>query len=633
MAESPPLLWACRRRIVQRIVAENKFGMNERLLRRVPSFANLSEEEISALANSLFEQRVTKNQTLLREGAAADAIFLVKQGSLSSPQKAGDAEPTMVGPGGILGEEGLLLPQGEGKWPQTLSAVTEVAVVLKLSRSELIAKLGAELPQVILNSFVRKVLRTIQLFDALNEEEVDQFMRSFHANDVPAGSDIVREGDGSCDFVILHRGTARATGSGPYAGRELNAGDYFGELALLGLPVNTNTITATSPVTTLSIDKQSFIQMLGPLEGIIVRENALRDKKAQGSKMPAIGRVGLHPVAPLGRGTFGTVELVWHEETQMPFCLKRIQKLKVVALKQTERTISELELMRTFEHPFIPRFAASFDEPDCVSLLLEVALGGELTSVIARSGGLGISHESARFYCANILSALAYLHRQKIIHRDVKPENVVLDHTGYVKLVDYGYAKQLKTSTSRTWTLCGTPQYMAPEVITSAGHGLAIDYWALGILTHEMLTGSVPFDADDAMRIYKAVLKGKVSFPKRLKQSAKDFVSKLLTVDATKRLGSQRGASAVEVAVQPFLKSLSIDALERRLLPAPHVPKVAGPKDASNFDAISDESSTEDWTHERWAWAHDRLGRARAGYEALAEAFGDPNGSTRSASR
>jgi len=346
----------------------------------------------------------------------------------------------------------------------------------------------------------------------------------------------------------------------------------------------------------------------------------------QDKKLPGIQQAELRSVAPLGRGTFGTVELVWHEETQMPFCLKRMEKLRVVALDQTQNAISELELLRVLEHPFIPRLNACFDEPDSVSLLLEVALGGELTSVIARGtghGAVGISNESARFYCANILSALAYLHRQKIIHRDVKPENVVLDHTGYLKLVDYGYAKQLRTSASRTWTLCGTPQYMAPELITCVGHGLATDWWSLGILTYEMLTGSVPFDGKDVMRVYKRVLNSKVSYPTRVKAAAKDFIRKLLVADPSKRLGSKRSSTSVQVASHPFLKTMSMDAIEKRQLLPPQKPKLSGPEDASNFTVLADMPFEEDRTNEQWAVAHDRGGAARADYEALAEAYGD----------
>lgn len=203
----------------------------------------------------------------------------------------------------------------------------------------------------------------------------------------------------------------------------------------------------------------------------------------------------------------------------------------------------------------------------------------------------------------SVVSALLYLHGRLLIYRDIKPENIVLDAEGHVKLVDFAFAKQLASAADRAWTLCGTPQYLAPEVITSQGHSFPYDWWAVGILTFEVLTGYAPFgdESGDAMKIYKQILDNKVVYPRRVPKAPRDMIDQLLVADPTQRLGSsvRRGG---DVAQHPFLRSLSLADLERRAVKPPHVP--APVSDAAEplppfeveetpYDALDREAKTE----------------------------------------
>ena len=164
--------------------------------------------------------------------------------------------------------------------------------------------------------------------------------------------------------------------------------------------------------------------------------------------------------------------------------------------------------------------------------------GGELFTYLRRAPYFSVS--TSLFFSAEIISALSYLHSLNIVYRDLKPENILLDREGHVVITDFGFAKRVP---DRTWTLCGTPEYLAPEIIQSKGHNKAVDWWALGILIYEMLAGYPPFFDDNTFVIYQKILAGRIEWPKNLDKVAKDLIKKLLVKDRTRRLGSMKGGA------------------------------------------------------------------------------------------
>ncbi|KAK7012588.1 protein kinase A catalytic subunit, partial [Halocaridina rubra] len=172
-------------------------------------------------------------------------------------------------------------------------------------------------------------------------------------------------------------------------------------------------------------------------------------------------------------------------------------------------------------------------------MLFEYVCGGELFSYLRNAGKFPMT--TAVFYASEIVSALEYLHSLSIVYRDLKPENLLLDRDGHLKITDFGFAKKLTDRYGeKTWTLCGTPEYLAPEIIQSKGHNKAVDWWALGILIYEMLAGYPPFFDDNPFGIYEKILGGRVEWPRHLDATAKDLIKKLLTQDRTKRLGNMK---------------------------------------------------------------------------------------------
>jgi serine/threonine protein kinase len=280
----------------------------------------------------------------------------------------------------------------------------------------------------------------------------------------------------------------------------------------------------------------------------------------------------------LGTGTFGRVYLIRHKSTGKYYAMKTLKKSEVVRLKQVEHINSEKQILSTIRHPFIVTLYRSFQDEKYLYMLEEYVIGGEMFSHLRRAGRF--SNEVTRFYAAEIVLALEYLHSLNIVYRDLKPENLLIDHQGHIKITDFGFAKRVE---DRTWTLCGTPEYLAPEIIQSKGHGKAVDWWALGILIFEMLAGYPPFFDDNPFGIYEKILGGRITFPSHFDPNAKDLIRKLLAADRTRRLGNLKGGAA-DVKNHKWFKGVDWEALYHKRVPAPIIPEVEHEGDTSHFE-------------------------------------------------
>ncbi|KAJ3090648.1 hypothetical protein HK102_003096 [Quaeritorhiza haematococci] len=293
-------------------------------------------------------------------------------------------------------------------------------------------------------------------------------------------------------------------------------------------------------------------------------------------------------VKTIGTGTFGRVYLTRYRRTDQYYAMKVLKKVEVVRLKQVEHINSEKQILSQINFPFIVNLLCTFQDDKSLYMLEEYVVGGELFSHLRKAGRF--SNDMTRFYAAEIVLAIEYLHSMDIIYRDLKPENLLLDDKGHVKITDFGFAKKVE---DRTWTLCGTPEYLAPEIIQSKGHGKAVDWWALGILIFEMLAGYPPFFDDNPFGIYEKILAGKIVFPSHFDSSAKDLIKKLLTADRTKRLGNLKAGSE-DIKRHKWFRGVDWQGLLNRAVVAPIVPICSHPGDTRNFEqypeAIEEET-------------------------------------------
>ena len=283
-------------------------------------------------------------------------------------------------------------------------------------------------------------------------------------------------------------------------------------------------------------------------------------------------------------GSFGKVWLVSERKKKNNvFALKQMNKRELIEHHQVKSIKREKDIMSSLEHPFILGLVSSFQDENSLYLLLELVQGGELFSVVPNKG---LPEKSAQFYCACVLDGLGHMHERSICYRDLKPENVLIDAQGYCVIVDLGFSKIVM---DKTYTLCGTPEYLAPDVIVAKGYDKAVDYWSFGVLVYETLVGSSPFYTPgiDQATLFRRIVTVKYDFPAddRINYDAQDMIKKLLVRRSSTRLGNlARGH--LDICDHPWFQksSINFEKLRKKELEAPWVPKISNPLDASHFD-------------------------------------------------
>ncbi|KAI5194405.1 Pkinase-domain-containing protein [Aureobasidium subglaciale] len=367
-----------------------------------------------------------------------------------------------------------------------------------------------------------------------------------------------------------------------------------------------------------------------PLEydQILVEPNS----KPVGHSSKVLRREDFDLVKTLGTGTFARVWLAnlvtpKKEDAEKVFALKILRKTDVIRLKQVEHVRNERNVLASVAgHPFITTMVASFQDQDTLYMLLEYCPGGEVFSYLRRARRFNES--TSQFYAAEIVLILEFLHdHQGVAYRDLKPENILIDADGHLKLVDFGFAKKVENSASpsfsrvdRNWLTFfvlrrnihvvrnarvsrarGHSKHWYVITIRESirhsnallGHGLAVDWWALGILIYEFLVGQPPFWDQNPMKIYEQIVEGKIRFPSAMSADARDLISQLCAVDVTKRLGNIKGGASA-IKGHPWFKDIDWDAMYHRKMQGPIVPHLRSPSDTRNFDEYDPEPLHKD---------------------------------------
>lgn len=292
----------------------------------------------------------------------------------------------------------------------------------------------------------------------------------------------------------------------------------------------------------------------------------------------------------LGKGTFGKVILCREKATGRLFAIKILKKEVIIQKDEVAHTETENRVLKTTNHPFLTSLRYSFQTNDRLCFVMEYVNGGELFFHLSRKRVF--DEDRTRFYGAEIISALAYLHSQGIIYRDLKLENLLLDKDGHIKITDFGLCKEDITYGRTTRTFCGTPEYLAPEVLEDNDYGRAVDWWGIGVVMYEMMIGRLPFYNKDHDILFTLIMMGDVKFPKALSSNAKDLLSRLLVKDPAQRLGGGPD-DAQEIMVHPFFSSINWTDLVAKRIPAPFLPQVTSETDTRYFDSEFTGESVE----------------------------------------
>ncbi|XP_051959432.1 cGMP-dependent protein kinase 1-like isoform X1 [Xyrauchen texanus] len=551
---------------------------------------NLELSQIQEIVDCMYPVEYDKESCIIKEGDVGSLVYVMEDGKVEVTKEG--MKLCTMGPGKVFGELAILYNCTRTATVQTLSNVKLWAIDRQCFQT-IMMRTG-----LIKHAEYMEFLKSVPTFQGLSEEILSKLADVLEETHYSDGEFIIRQGARGDTFFIISKGKVNVTREDPPNGtlvylRALAKGNWFGEKALQGEDIRTANVIAAEAVTCLVIDRESFKHLIGGLDNV---SNKGYDDAGTKAKYEAenvffskLKLVDFNIIDTLGVGGFGRVELVQlkSEETKT-FAMKILKKRHIVDTRQQEHIRSEKQIMQEAHSDFIVRLYRTFKDSKYLYMLMEACLGGELWTILRDRGSFEDS--TTRFYTACVVEAFAYLHSKGIIYRDLKPENLILDHRGYAKLVDFGFAKKIGFG-KKTWTFCGTPEYVAPEIILNKGHDISADYWSLGILMYELLTGSPPFSGPDPMKTYNIILRGidMIEFPKKITKNAGNLIKKLCRDSPSERLGNLKNG-VKDIQKHKWFEGFNWEGLRKGTLVPPIIPDVASPTDTSNFDNFPEDN-------------------------------------------
>ncbi|KAL1508869.1 hypothetical protein ABEB36_003694 [Hypothenemus hampei] len=304
----------------------------------------------------------------------------------------------------------------------------------------------------------------------------------------------------------------------------------------------------------------------------------------------------------LGAGSFGMVVLCRDKRNNKPYALKLLEKANIIKTKQLAHTGAEIKLMQIISFPFIIDMHGFFMDNVYVGICMSFANAGDMFTHLKNLKKF--EEPLAKFYAAQVLLAFEYLHHLGVVYRDLKPENILMDLQGYLKITDLGFCK--KIDNNRTYTLCGTPEYLAPEIILNQGYNKSVDYWSYGVLIFEMTAGFAPFFAKDPMRLYEKIVSGKYQCPPSISKPLKNLLSNILIVDRSKRYGLLKNGIK-DIKGHEWFKNTDFDLiLAKKIIPS-YVPHVDNETDIRYFEPSSKLLSLKKASNDEFAKDFDEM--------------------------
>jgi len=585
LANTTCRLWKVDQRTFRYMLANNNASQQKDIhdvLRKVPFLSELAESDLLRISDALTSVTFPEGERLINKGDVGEVFYILREGKVKVHDIGfGDSQyvDQIIGPGDWFGERALLTGDARSA---NITAVTN-CTTLCLSRETFEMVLGP-LQHLIDRAAKKRTLEGVPVFahSEFQPFEMSRLSELMTEQHFPAGTTLAEEGKNyEPNLYIIREGRMVVSSSKGQVNTLMDA-DYFGALWLK------DPIGSPSPVT-VKIETDTEC-------GVLTRKNietVIGDIKRLGKPLSMSGanlktNIRLKDLVKfriLGVGTFGKVWLVSHKKTGVPYALKQLSKREIIGHHQVEGVLREKNIMANIKHPFVVDLVATFQDERHLFMLIALVQGGELFSVIHTETRDGIPNGNSRFYAACILESLSHLHRRGIAYRDLKPENILIDAKGYCVLVDLGFAKIVS---DKTYTLCGTPEYLAPEIILSKGHDSGVDYWAFGVLIYEMLVGRSPFYSygTDQVSLFKRIVQVKYAFPPggMVTEPAQDLIQRLIVRRQANRFGCL-ARKDMDVRDHYWFNVIDVDKLLRKKIPAPWVPKIKDALDASHFDS------------------------------------------------
>lgn len=579
---------------------------------RLKSMVNLNDAHIDAMIEICWKQTISKDCMIIEEGGMGEYFYVIQEGEFEISQAHahstagawteanGDATEQshkmpnrpflhstsawkVISNGQCFGELALLYAS-----PRTASVKAVRDSVVWVFDRDNFKHILMKSSAAVIDKYVESTA-TIDFLASLNTDQARQIAEALTEMKFSKDDVIFAQDEPGAAFYILCEGEVAFIEDAVERHRlsACNSEQFFGEQALLTGNKRAATVVVTSEsARTLVLDRDSFIELLGPVEQILYQHPSYESVKqslgysnndqhsptvASSWKPSGVRKEDLTKFRRLGTGAFSVVDLYLHTPTQTYYAMKAMNKKHIEMKGMQECALQEKKLMLMLNSPFTVHICETYNSSEKLYFLMEAALGGELWDIYNNKELHG-SQPHAKFYVAGVLLGLEHLHERRIIYRDLKTENILLNDKGYTQLSDLGLAKYV---IGRTYTVCGTPEYIAPEIVAHSGYTHAVDWWALGIFTFELLTGKTPFESPSQIETFQLIAEGigGVTFPEVCGDHVKSLISGLLQVDPSDRLPMKIGKSQ-NLKNHAWYGSFDWQALEDQSMEPPYVPKV-----------------------------------------------------------
>jgi len=540
-------------------------------LRNCDLLSPLTTDQIAAMAKEMSIREFDSNKYIIREESDGDELFVLEMGKVQVSYQDEDGKETVlrsVSAPVTFGEIALLF-----NTPRTASIqALEHCVAWTINRYEFSAIISSLNKSIYVERSA--FLRDVHFLSHLSDYDIAKIANLAKDGKYTKHKFIVKEGDDGDTFFILTEGTCNVyqvdKAKKQVLVNQMNVGDHFGEKAL---KTTKNKRTASVQVVSdlaqcLIITEADVRRLIGDIEDVYPDRPVDKKISGSGSVRHSIELNELNEIRIIGEGGFGKVSLV--NRGAEFYAQKQVLKKKTNALEVE----LEKEIM-TSDNQFIVKLHGMISDYEYHYFLMEACLGGDLMSLLQTKKFLPESQ--AKFYAAALIEAIRFLHKNNVIYRDIKPENMLLDKNGYVKLSDFGLARRTHPDEKR-YTFCGTPEYMAPELFMKQGHDFSVDLWAIGVFIYELTQGEAPFK--DPKETVKGIRR--VRFPKPTTAECQKLVSELCTTNPVYRLGNSKQGFK-EIRSHPWYTRFDWKKFRSRELKAPWLPTLEHESDTRYF--------------------------------------------------
>jgi len=596
LARTACRLWRVDRRAFRWALASNTAGQHRDALQalgRVGFLSDLDEDLLKRVADALTIVHFREGERIINKGDVGEVFYILKDGvALCTDIGLGDSRfaDQTYGPGDFFGEQALLK-----NCPRGANITAEIpSVALCLSRDTFEKTLGPLQP-LIDRATKKRVLMGVPIFanSQFQPSEMDRLVELITEVTFDRGQTIEEEGQLAKKNLYIVREGKFTIANEDGTRFNMTQGDYFGDKYVLSseMAVSERTVTAAEKTTCGVLSKAAIESVIGDINRL-GKSLPPAQPKAQKMAMDMVLE-DLVKTSIISTGKFGKVWLVKHKKTGQALALKIMDKREIIRDYQVKGVIREKNLMASIHHPFIVDLLGTFQDDANLYMAINLVQGDELFSIIHPDDGevdQGIPDDRSRFYAACILESLAQMHRQHIIYRHLKPENILIDPQGYAVICDLGHAKIVM---NKTYTLCGTPEYLAPEILLQRGHDKGVDYWAFGVLIFEMLTGHSPFHVPETsqVRMFRQIVRVKYKFPSSgpsVTVAARDLIKRLIVKRPAGRFGCLRRADE-DVRDHVWFKGISAGRLLRKELQVTWIPEARDALDASHLNSHQED--------------------------------------------